>query len=621
MSASAVELPDDLEMPEDYRLARIQMKYLDHFPGNVRQDLHLTTEYCASLKEEQQVVITVVPIPADYKPDPDNPDVNPEARFWVTKGNRRFGGFRKIGRDKPLCLIDLTKADKQALIYIDQVVENDEDYRRPLTVFEKNQALALAFDAGASRTEIRRRTGRSRKEISDALAAGGLSEQTRRTAQTMDYAWTTEELALLTEFDGDEDATARIQIMVDQWGHNPAYAIQVLREERAEAAAQAKAHAEACAALELAGIPVTEHQPAGAMLLHVLAREVDGFDPEAHHDCPGRGAFFYSWRPEEPELYCSTPDEHGYAPPVAQPSSPVSLSSTSAAADTVRPRDDGPSRRIVVEGNRAWKAAGTVRQAWLTAFLSRKSAPKCVQRFVTRMLNTMPAALCDELGHAKNSTTYRKLGGPMDLDAALATAAAGRMAMLQLLPIAAAFEYRMTEASEECKNTWREGRYSPCSVADATVWLRFLVQELGPELGDKAYDPAPIERSLIDGVPYRGDAPGQDSIVTGPENEAADTVPVDTFPADAVGTGESGADIPVVVSGQEPVETEREMEIEAEPDGVDPEALDRAAIIAEEATILAEVLAEPPADADAGTDAEEAAHPDPTDPAADAIAA
>jgi hypothetical protein len=41
--------------------------------------------------------------------------------------------------------------------------------------------------------------------------------------------------------------------------------------------------------------------------------------------------------------------------------------------------------------------------------------------------------------------------------------------------------------------------------ADAASWLRWLVNELGVELGDKAHQPAPIERALIDGTPYRGD--------------------------------------------------------------------------------------------------------------------
>jgi hypothetical protein len=106
-----------------------------------------------------------------------------------------------------------------------------------------------------------------------------------------------------------------------------------VRKERQEAAA----HLQALADLEAAGIPVTEDGPPGAVRLSGLASRVEGFDPKQHPDCPGRGAFFYSWRQEQAELYCSTPERHGYAPPP-----PITLP---AAANA---KDDGPSRKIVV---------------------------------------------------------------------------------------------------------------------------------------------------------------------------------------------------------------------------------------------------------------------------------
>ncbi|HEX4815836.1 MAG TPA: hypothetical protein VFV66_24080 [Nonomuraea sp.] len=502
----SAEIPDniDLEAPENYRLARIPITYLDHFPGNVREDLHLTTEYCASLKQEQQVIITVIPIPTDHQRGPEE---NPEALFWVVKGNRRLGGARKIKLDTLLCLIDLTKADQQALLYIDQVVENDEDYRRPLTVWEKTRALTLAFEAGATRTEIRKRTGRTRKEIAEAIAAGQMSEQTRATAQALEYEWTLDELAMLADFDGDDDALARVQDMMSSWNYSARHAIEVVRRERAEAAA----HAAAVAEMEAAGVMVTPNLPPGAMRLSQLAVRVQGFDPDGHADCAGHGAFFFDWRPQTPEFYCSTPDAHGYVP------------LPEVATLPARSRQEEVPRKIVMEGNRAWMAAATVRQEWLADFLARKTAPKLVQRFVTRILNEMPGPVRDKLASASRSTLYAKLGGPADLHAALATATPGRLAILQLLPIAVAWEYQMSDASGDCKSTWRPDRYSPCSTQDAAAWLRFLVNDLGPELGEKAYRPSPIEQALIDGTPYRGSAPaGQDNVVSDLYDEHAE---------------------------------------------------------------------------------------------------
>ncbi|MEV4837852.1 hypothetical protein AB0K05_25245 [Nonomuraea sp. NPDC049486] len=496
-----VEPDADLERPEDFRLARIPVNQLGHFPDNVRENYHITQEFCASLKAQLQVPVTVIPIPDDYQ----RGEGEEEHRWWVVKGNRRLEGAITINLPKLLCLIDLTKAQDKASLFVDQVVENDDDFRLGLTPFEQSRALFMAHQLGATRTEIRKRTGRTREEIAQAIAAGKLSEPTRRTAQAMEYAWTLDELALLDEFDGDQQALARIDSYISGWGYTGRHAIERVRQERQEAAA----HAQALADLAAAGIPVTEDAPAGAALLSRLASRVEGFDPERHTDCPGRGAFFHSWRQGQPELYCSTPEQHGYTPPP-----------TITLPQSARTEPDGPSRKIVMQGNRAWTAAATVRQEWLATLFARRSAPKPVARFITRILNDMPAPVRDKLGSAPLSTLYGKLGGPADLEAALATAAPGRLAMLQLLPIAVAWEYQMSEASAECKNTWREGRHSPCSTADAAAWLRFLVNELGPELGEKAYTPAPIEQALIDGTPYLGDTPADtDPFTAGQEDD------------------------------------------------------------------------------------------------------
>lgn len=494
--------PDaDLELPEDFRLARIPVRHLGHFPDNVREDYRITQEFCASLKAQLQVPVTVIPIPDDYQ----RGEGEQEHRWWVVKGNRRLEAAIMVKLPKLLCLIDLTKTDDKASLFVDQVVENDDDFRLGLTPFEQSRALFMAHQLGATRTEIRKRTGRTREEVSQAIAAGKLSEQTRRTAQAMEYAWTLDELALLEEFDGDQEALAQIDSYISSWGYTGRHAIERVRTDRQEAAE----HARALADLVAAGIPVTEGEPPGAVRLTRLASRVEGFDPEQHGDCPGRGAFFYSWRQGQPELYCSTPERHGYTPPPA-----ITLPRPAEV------EDDGPSRKVVIQGNRAWMAAATVRQEWLATFFARRSAPKPVARFITRVLNDMPAPVRDKLAAAPLSTLYGKLGGPADLEATLAIATPGRLAMLQLLPIAVAWEYQMSVASAECKNTWRPGRHSPCSTEDAATWLRFLVNELGPELGEKAYTPAPIEQALIDGTPYLGDTPAQDDDV--PQDPATD---------------------------------------------------------------------------------------------------
>lgn len=489
--------PAGLEVPDGYRLARIPVEQLDHFPGNVREDYQLSEAFLASLAAELQVPLTVIPIPDDH-PRGDDPDEQARG-WWVVKGNRRLAGARKAGLTSLLCLIDLTKTHDRAEAFIDQVVENDDDFRKGLNAFEQARALFLAHRAGATRTRIRKKTGRSREQVAQAIAAGKLSEQTREQARAMAYEWTLDELAMLAEFDGDAEALARIQDMMGSWNYPARHAIEILRAERAEAAA----HAAAVADLEQAGVTVTDGLPDQAVRLSRLAGQVDGFDAAGHAGCAGHGAYLAPWAPRTPEFYCRTPEVHGYQPPP----SPAALPEQARAEEV--------SRQLVVQGNRAWMAAAEVRQEWLAEFLARKSAPKLVQRFVTRVLHDMPAAVRDKLATASQSVLYGKLGGPADLSAALAAAAPGRLTVLQLVPIAVAWEHQISQASAECKNTWRPGRYSPCSTEDAALWLRFLVRELGPELGEQAYQPSPIERAVIDGTPYRGDTPPQEGPLTG----------------------------------------------------------------------------------------------------------
>ncbi|MFD9950621.1 ParB/RepB/Spo0J family partition protein [Nonomuraea sp. NPDC059023] len=361
-------LDPEVSVPDDYRLAKIPLKYLGHSPKNVRRDYQVSAAFCASLKAELQVVITVIPIPDHYQ----RGEGEQEHRWWVVKGNRRLAGARAVDPPLPhlLCLIDLTKSADDPAHYIDQVVENDEEFRRGLDVFERADALFAAYGSGATKAEIRRRTGRSRDEIAAALKTGRLSAETRAFAQRMDYAWTLDELALLAEFEGDEAALTRIKNVAGQWGRYVRYAVELVRRERADKLA----HEAALAELKAAGVTVTKDEPRLAIELKRLARLVDGFDPAGHESCPGHGAYFNSWDPATPILYCGRPHLHGHQPP------------THASAPSAKQQDEVP-RKVVIEGNRAWPAAATVRQEWLAAFLARKSAPKPLARWITKILH------------------------------------------------------------------------------------------------------------------------------------------------------------------------------------------------------------------------------------------
>ncbi|MEU7942440.1 hypothetical protein [Microbispora bryophytorum] len=491
------------------RLARISLHLLDHHPGNVRADYALTEAFCRSLAAEQQVAVHVVPIPDDHP----RGEGEEGYRFWVTKGNRRLSAARHQQLPNLLCLIDLAKAGDRAGQFIDMVVENDDDYRRGLTAFEQAQALFAAHEAGASRTRIRKLTGRTREEVAGAITAGRLSATTRQAAQQMNHDWTLEDLALLAEFDGDEDALAEIHQRVG-WGHKVRYAVEYIRTERAEAAERARVRAE----LEQAGIRVSDDIPPGALTLTRLADVAEGFAPDTHATCEGHGVFLRPWGTATAVAYCASPERHGYAPPGAQ-GAPAVGSAAPAKANEIE-------RKLVIEGNRAWKASATVRQEWVAALLARATAPKPVLAWVARQLMEMPTPLRDKLTGARHTALWAKLAGTIDA-ASTAMVRPGRLPLLALAPIAVAYEHQMT-VPDSARYIWRHDRTGAVSRADARAYLSLLV-----ELG---YQPTPIEQAVIDGLPYRGDAPAEE-----PEPEQA---PAASEPPHEPGAEETSTPVP-----------------------------------------------------------------------------
>jgi ParB family chromosome partitioning protein len=79
------------------------------------------------------------------------------------------------------------------------VVGNGAGYRRNFTPFEEATALFAAEQAGATKTRIRKATGRSAAQVKTALAVGGLSDEARKATGEMTAQLDLDQLALLAE--------------------------------------------------------------------------------------------------------------------------------------------------------------------------------------------------------------------------------------------------------------------------------------------------------------------------------------------------------------------------------------------------------------------------------------
>ena len=310
-------------------------------------------------------------------------------------------------------------------------------------------------------------------------------------------------------------------------GYAVEYVAERIRQDRAEAAEHERLRAE----LEESGTPVTEDLPDGAVRLTALVQDEEDLTAEAHAACPGRGVFFPTWSRLYPVHYCADPAAHGHAVRSLLLHSPgpgdggAEASGVPPVPSVGSPPD--PGRRLVIEGNKAWKAAGEVRKRWLGGVLfARRSAPREAAPFVARQLLTMPDPVRSGLASAPGRDLLHEITGRTAaawLETCDTTPAA-RLPLLMLAPIVTAYETAMTEG--EGKNTWRTDRYSPCPRREAGTYLAFLAS-----IG---YQFSAIEQALADGVPYTGDGPGEAALADSDEADDAD--------GQAAGSGTAGED-------------------------------------------------------------------------------
>ena len=465
----------------------ISIDQLTVHPGNVREDLDLTPEFLASVAE------TGVRIPLLITPHEDD-------GYLVIEGHRRLAAAVQAGLAEVPCVLDADRADDRAGQFLDMLVANSEGHRKNFAPVEEAAALFAAHEAGASRTRIRKATGRKAEEVKTALAAGRISGETRAAAGELASQLNLDQLALLAEFEGDQEAVTKI-LEALRHGYTAEYVAERIRQDRAEAAEHERLRAE----LEAAGIEVTDGLPAGAARLSGLTHDEADLIPENHATCPGRGAFFPSWNLRQPVHYCADPTGHGHTfrslllPRPEQngacvaPSAPLPDSQDDPAPD--------PDRKLVIEGNRAWAAAAEVRKRWLQQLLARRTAPVEVARFVAGQLLTMPEPLRLGLGTAHMKPLFAEITG-CDAGKALdssGTCPPSRLPLLMLAPVVAAYEGEMYGTDASRRATWRADRYSPCPRNDAGRYLAFLTS--------MGYPLAPIEQAVADGMPYTGDAP------------------------------------------------------------------------------------------------------------------
>ncbi|MGM9470361.1 ParB/RepB/Spo0J family partition protein [Streptomyces murinus] len=471
---------------------------------NVRQDLGLDEKFLKSIAANG-VKIPIVVLPLG------------ENAYELRMGHRRYYGARTTkdteeeqdAIEVPAYVLDpsLREAGED---FIDQLIENDDDYRRGLTELEQADALFGAIDAGMKQARVAELTGRSRKEVSRAVkTAKSVGTRTRTAlAEAGTYNLDLEVLGVLGEFDDDPAAVDRL---LDAHAKGRfEFQAQWERDDREEQRARERVRPQ----LQAAGVRLAEDSDTLAPTAEPLS-DLDGPDggpmsAQAHAECPGHMAA-WAENPREPgevEYFCTDPDRFGHHPPKEEDTPETGGDQAQAQPQAARAaKPSQPSREYVKAGNKAYRAAERARQGWLKDLIGRKTAPKPLAAFVTEQLLACPKPVAQWTGDAGRRDLGKELTGHNTPAERAKTATPAKLTLLSFAVLAATFEKRMGEV-----RTWRTDSTARSTVyelreirEDARTWLTFLT-----EIG---YPLSSIEQAIADDEPYQEsepDAPGTD---------------------------------------------------------------------------------------------------------------
>jgi ParB family chromosome partitioning protein len=447
--------------------------------GNVRVDARIDKDFTASIRERG----VLEPIIATE---------NTAGQLIVLRGKRRTLTAVEVGLSLVPVVVVATPEEADRLV--DQIAEND--HRTGITQQERVNAYEQLAGFGLSAAQIAKRTARPRAEVSAGLKTA--TSKAALAAMAKQPAMTLEQAGVIAEFEDDKDAVKDLVDAVRYGGFQ--HRAQYLRDRRVETAARDKVRSELVAAgVRVIETPGFRDKPKELSGLHLGSGTADVVAGR-HAACPGHAAYINSnWsgrdRVYAAEYVCTDPEQYGHK--LRQGSYGVDVATTAGGEKSEADREAARAeRRDVIDSNRAWVSAETVRRTWLREFLARKTPPRTAAMFIASSLASGDFALrqamedgnklAHELLDAGEPGGYSHRGKAVD--DLLERATDARALMLALGLILAAFE------AATGKNSWR-------SVNAATArYLRYL-QVNGYELADVELRACGVKAPIADELP------------------------------------------------------------------------------------------------------------------------
>lgn len=386
-----------------------------------------------------------------------------DGRLLVRFGHRRVMAAVAAGLDTvPVYVAGVD--DRHA--EVDRIIrQRDENtHRAGLTAADEAGVVEQLVAFGLTVDEISAQARISKDRVKAAVKITG-SQMAREHAQ-VHTDLTLDQAAAIAEFEDDPEAVIGL-VNAAQDGRFD-HTVQRMRDDRR----RAEEREAAIAKLKATGVKVID-QPEYDSKTKRLDRLVHAKTEKdvtlaQHKKCPGHVAWI-GWN-NATEYGCTDPTKNGHRDRYASGGSkPAAADMTEAERAAAK-----AARRLIIDNNKAWASAETVRRQWLATFAKYKTAPKGTGAFITDALVLDSGLLINDYRADPDKLAAEWLGLKTDkavgktsaaISAAAAQASEARAVVIALVNVLANYELKATDRQQ-----WRHN-----GTDNATGrYLRFL---------------------------------------------------------------------------------------------------------------------------------------------------
>lgn len=341
---------------------------------NIRTEATLDRDFLASIRD----LGVLIPIVAVRTPD---------GALRVRHGHRRT--LAAVHHGLPAVRVVVVGEDDAD--EVNRIVSqwHENEYRAGLSTADKLAAVEQLSLLGLSAGQIVKRTKASKTEVEHALSANA-SALAKGAADRYEFL-TLDQAAAVAEFETDSDTVNALVAAAKKSDGDFRHVVQRARDERE----QATQHAALVEQLTGEGVQIIERPEFGDKTISRISALIGADDKRltdaAHKACPGHAVYVeWTWQGVEAVPVCTEWRAQGHRDPSGASSRPAGPMDEKAKAE----------RRTVVESNRAWRSAETVRRDWVAGLLARKTPPKGAAVYVATELGHGPRPLADALSRA-----------------------------------------------------------------------------------------------------------------------------------------------------------------------------------------------------------------------------